>query len=408
MDDLRTLGNSEDHCWLVAHHIATIFSYLGLQITSRKTRLPSQHPGPWAGTIAFTCPDGIGVTCTPEKWSKAKTLLVTLRQELSSGSNLQYKPLERLRGFFVHLMRTYPVISPYLKGIHLTLDGWRPNRDPDLWKLPPTEWDESDALTPTCSAPETVRPAPRLWDDVQCLEALFSSDTPPTRVVRFRQRFVAIYGFVDASSCGFGSSFALPDGSILFRHGIWGRDADDMSSNFRELCNLVDSVEDGVQSGELANSELFIFMDNTTAEGGYYRGNSNNRHHFHLILRLRLLEMTANLKLHVIHVAGTHMICQGTDGLSRGLLHDGVFARQPMSLHIPLHLSAFERSPAVLQWCRTWCPDSNVTPLTPEGWFTTGHGIEGYEHNVDGCLIPFESTTHGICGFHPQQRLEQP
>jgi hypothetical protein len=108
-----------------------------------------------------------------------------------------------------------------------------------------------------------------------------------------------------------------------------GSGTDSVSSNFRELCNLVDSVEEGVSCGELSNAELFIFTDNTTAEGCYYKGNADNRRLFTQVLRLRKLELHASLHLHVIHVAGTRMIHQGTDGLSRGLLTDGVLRLMP-------------------------------------------------------------------------------
>jgi hypothetical protein len=106
---------------------------------------------------------------------------------------------------------------------------------------------------------------------------------------------VAVYGFVDASTAGFGGSFALPDGTLWFRHGLWGRDADSVSSNFWELCNLVDSIEQGVHSGELNSTELFVLTDNTTAEGCYYKGDSDNKRLFAQVLRLRKLEMSASL-----------------------------------------------------------------------------------------------------------------
>jgi len=99
-------------------------------------------------------------------------------------------------------------------------------------------------------------PAPRLASDLHCLAQLFSPLTPPTRLIRFTSRLAAIYGFVDASSAGFGGSFQLPNGTLFFRHGLWGRDMDSVSYNFRELCNLVDSIAEEVQSGEQANSEL--------------------------------------------------------------------------------------------------------------------------------------------------------
>lgn len=195
---------------------------------------------------------------------------------------------------------------------------------------------------------------------------------------------MAIYGFVDASTAGHGSSFALPDGSLLFHHGLWGRDTDDLSSNFRELCNLVESVEEAVLLGELTGHELFIFTDNTTMEGGYYRGNSDNKILFSLILCLRLLKMHYSLQLHLIHIAGTRMIQQGTDGLSCRVHTDGVFVHQPMSLHVPLHLSAITRSPSVLSWVRSWCPDASLPLLPPEGWFFQGHGLARVQASPTG------------------------
>ena len=54
----------------------------------------------------------------------------------------------------------------------------------------------------------------------------------------------------------------------------------------RELRNLVEALEEEVSSNMLSDAELFIFMDNTTAEGAYYRGNSDSKPLFELILRL--------------------------------------------------------------------------------------------------------------------------
>jgi len=233
VDDLRTVGSSEDTCWQVGHRVATYFAYLGLQVALRKLRPPSQHPGPWAGTIAFSCAAGVGVTCPAGKWVKAQALIASLQEELSLQPTVQRKPLESMRGFFIHLMRTYPIITPYLKGMHLTLDGWRQHRDSDMWKIPSNEWEDFDVPEPSDDqAPLELLPAPRLADDVACLAQLFAPSTPPTRMIRCTTRMVAIYGFVDASSAGFGGSFELPDGTMFFRHGLWGRDADSASSNF--------------------------------------------------------------------------------------------------------------------------------------------------------------------------------
>jgi hypothetical protein len=96
----------------------------------------------------------------------------------------------------------------------------------------------------------------------------------------------------------------------------------------------------------------------------------------------------ASLRLHIIHVAGTRMIQQGTDGLSRGLMTDGVFAADPMKLHLPLHLTPYDRHPPLLQWVQSWCPDSSVLPLSPEEWYTTGHGLAPGVAGPSGTYFP--------------------
>jgi hypothetical protein len=127
--------NLQAACWAVSHTLACWYTWLGIQITARKTRPPSQTPGAWAGAVVSTGAQGVGVSCSQEKWDKAKALLQDIQAELNSAGKLQYKPLEQKRGFFIHLQWMYPCTTPFLKGFHNTLDGWRAGRDGEGWKL---------------------------------------------------------------------------------------------------------------------------------------------------------------------------------------------------------------------------------------------------------------------------------
>jgi len=159
----------------------------------------------------------------------------------------------------------------------------------------------------------------------------------------------AIYGFVDASASGFGSSFTAPQGTY-YTYGVWGSDQAGNSSNYRELNNLVTSLEQRVTEGLLSGAEVFVFTDNFTAEAAFCKGNTSSKTLFDLVLRLRTLEMNGLVQLQVIHIAGTRMMTQGTDGLSRGNLTEGVMSGTPVLQFIPLHLSALVRQPALLPW----------------------------------------------------------
>ena len=113
------------------------------------------------------------------------------------------------------------------------------------------------------------------------------------------------------------------------------------------------------EKGKLESSEIFLFTDNSTAEGAFFRGTESNRRLFELILNLRKLEHDHGFILHVIHVAGSRMIASGIDG-------------ENVLSFVPLHLSASERCPKLLEWIKTWF-NADHEVLTPEGWFTTGH-----------------------------------
>jgi hypothetical protein len=149
---------------------------------------------------------------------------------------------------------------------------------------------------------------PCLAGDLQALAQLFSTPHPPRRIIRALTVIMALYGFGDASGEGFGGTLLTPSG-IRYQYGLWGRDVSHASSNYYELRNLVDLVDLEMQDefrvlshldqsvtelllNETAHSaELFLFTDNSVAEGAFFRGTSSNPRLFDLILCLHHLEM---------------------------------------------------------------------------------------------------------------------
>ena len=183
--------------------------------------------------------------------------------------------------------------------------------------------------------------APCFQQDLDAILHLAEEDTPRMRCVRCTSTLTAYYGFGDTSSAGFGLTVARPDG-LYGRFGIWGKDAEDQSSNYRELRNLVETVEEEALNGYLTGGEFWLFTDNTTAEGCFFRGGSSSKLLHDLVLRLRKIELEYDLTLHVVHVAGTRMIAQGTDGLSRGIFLEGVVRGEDMLSFVDLSRTAVE------------------------------------------------------------------
>jgi hypothetical protein len=382
VDDCRTLGPSEQDCWLASQRVARVLNFLGLQDATRKRRGPSLEPGPWAGSIVYTSHGSVTVQISQERWDKLKIILLWIKDQLLHQSNgIEHKQLEQHRGVLVYISRTYPAITPYLKGIHLTLDSWRPWRKSDGWKMTMRELKEylqekHNSTLPVDShanskPPSRVKPVPRLACDIEALLQLTSGPLPIKRSVRPTSTTVALYGFADASGHGFGSTLVI-NGTVHFRHGQWSSSYDDSTSNFRELDNLITAIEEAAMSGLLANCELFMFTDNSTAESAFYKGTSSSYRLFTLVLRLRCLQMNGTFTLHVIHVAGSRMISEGTDGLSRGDLSAGVMLGTNILTYVPLHQDALARDPSLVAWVQSWYPDHHPNWLSPDAWYDQG------------------------------------
>ena len=425
VDDERVTGPNEALTWQASHVLASKQSYLGTQDAGRKARPCSQQPGAWAGAIVHVLPDlGVCVITSVEKWTKLKAILEKWSDRVKhsplSQVKLAHKELLSDRGFLVYVTRTYPAMVPYLKGFHLSIEMWRGGRDADGWKLPSKEEDPEDdqhdedaarvrhRIGPKRGGPEVyapkdgfTTPVPRLVDDVAALIQLSQFKLPPLRVVRPSHVVQVFYGFGDASGKQFGATLSenyncrgrLSENKhakegIRYRVGLWSPEEEEESSNYKELKNLVDTIKEEAAAGRLKDCELFIFTDNSTAEGCFYRGTSKSRYLHALVLELRKVEMNYGMTIHVVHISGRRMIAQGTDGCSRGSMMEGVMAGKDMLEFIDLGRSATERCPQLLDWVRSWTRRPDLEPLTPEGWFEEGHGITGGTKDKHGVWIP--------------------
>ena len=191
-----------------------------------------------------------------------------------------------------------------------------------------------------------------------------------------------IYGFVDASGSGFGSTLQERD-KIHYRIGTWSSIEENNSSNWREFENLVCTVEEAGKKGMLSGSTVLLATDNSTVEAALYKGNSSSEKLFDLVVRLRNAELRSSCKLLVTHVSGKRMIAQGTDGVSRGNLREGVAVGEAMISFCPWAKSALEVNSNLWTWVKLWAPN-NIELLEPKDWFERGHDILGGHRDKAG------------------------
>jgi hypothetical protein len=404
VDDVRITASSKEACWSVYRQFASRIQFLGMQNAPRKFRPPSQdQAGAWTGTIFRIDSGAVSKTVSQEKWSKGRDIIQDLlaKWESSERPMIDRKELERHTGFLNHLAMTFEDLNPFLKGFYLTLNSWRPGRDHEGWKIsakvknhhPEDSYITSaDDLEISMNegddggAPKLVQSCIRLKGDIGAIAAILKPEAPPVINLRSKTIVTVVYGFGDASGSGLGSTFTCGSG-FTYRIGVWGSDDSSQSSNWKEFCNIVTALEDEAEAGTIADSEIFVFTDNSTVESCCVRGTSSSPKLLALVIQLRALTTKFSLKINVFHVAGTRMIEQGTDGVSRGFLGGGVMAGEAMTSFIPIHLGALERHPPVSSWIRSWSTDSLIE-LSPRNWFEEGHDIQGWTEGQDGFSRP--------------------
>jgi hypothetical protein len=148
---------------------------LRIQDATRKRRTPTTQPGPSAGMIVRT--DGtVKKSVSQDRWDKTKGVLAQLRAGWEAWHHggkdrpgVKRSDLERAAGFWVYLSRANTSMRPYLKGLHLTLHGWRADRHHG-WRIERVDG-EGVTFAPDSDEPppEFVRPVSRFEHDLRAL-----------------------------------------------------------------------------------------------------------------------------------------------------------------------------------------------------------------------------------------------
>ena len=377
MDDGRVTAGSEEECWAAARHAAARLNFLGIQDAARKRSYPSTKPGPWAGTMVI-CDGQVSGTTTTKKWNKAQGIVSELAASLAKDrGQLSLKRIEKDTGFLVYLGRTFRHMVPYLKGLYLTADSWRPDRDMGGWKYSRRELAAAvaEGKVPEEDYPEaplTVQAVPRLASDLEALGSFLGGPAPPVQPYRAEKKSV-FFLFGDASGVAMGAA-CCRDGVVTWTSGEWEEEAKLQSSNWREATNLADRFEEEAEAGDLKGTEVFILTDNFVFESTYWKGSSSSRKLHEIVLRLHRTAHFKGVLLRVYHISGERMKRSGVDGLSRGDLLEGIMAGADPLSFVPFHLGADQRANGLVSaWVMSWWGNSALEVLNEDGWFRKAH-----------------------------------
>jgi hypothetical protein len=101
------------------------------------------------------------------------------------------------------------------------------------------------------------------------------------------------------------------------------------------------------------------------------------------------LEMEQAATIRVSHVSGKRMVAQGTDGVSRGHLKEGISTG--------IIKSCIQQSWELLHWIKLWA-GHNLEVLEPKDWFGQGHDLLGGEYDKSG-FWRYKTKPGLSCGY---------
>ena len=112
----------------------------------------------------------------------------------------------------------------------------------------------------------------------------------------------------------------------------------------------MDALERKGKKGKLKDAFVFMCTYNSVVEEALFKGSSGSEKLLDLMIWYRVLEQRYGFRGLIIHVAGTRMIAQGTDGCSCGVTNEGVLDVESMMSFLPLNIAATHQELKLLPW----------------------------------------------------------
>ena len=92
------------------------------------------------------------------------------------NGHFSHKEVLSKRGSMVYILRTYPCMVLYLKGLHLSIDSWRPLMDKDGWRMTNTYEPILEAKLELINTPLYIKIVQKIVAKY-CMSVLFFSTT---------------------------------------------------------------------------------------------------------------------------------------------------------------------------------------------------------------------------------------
>ena len=173
--------------------------------------------------------------------------------------------------------------------------------------------------------------------------------------------------------------------------GTWNGTMVQSTSNWKEMRTLLQTLQNEAIKGgtRVKHRRLIYCTDNMVMCDVFRRGVSKSNTLQKLFLEIKLLELQLECHLLLIHVPGTTMIREGTDGLSRGVPLQPLYKYEGNSL-LPLLWRAATPSQPLLDWAlsKVNLPWESTSKWLFHEDYTNWSRSKMLGYNVLWCLTP--------------------
>jgi len=287
-----------------------IGAQLGLTFKHSKTVDPTQKNVELLGIGADTIQSAKGPTLIVPEPRRVKLRDAT-RQLLKTAQQdhpISRRNLASLAGSLCSVAAAIPAGNTFLRRIYDVLHWLH---------LPPPDRPPAHDYT------GFVNPSPGLTADLQWWTSLLEKHDG--RTLKRTRDITLVHAVTDASGSGVGATVtSSQDSEAHYLSGVWPSKFKTFSSNWRELRAILLALQRVKRSKPdlLQGAVVYSFTDNSTAAFSINRGTSKSKRLMHMIRELKLLEVELDCTVVSVWMSGDEMIKQGTDALSRGVLHD--------------------------------------------------------------------------------------
>jgi hypothetical protein len=158
--------------------------------------------------------------------------------------------------------------------------------------------------------------------------------------------------FGDGSGTGTGGTVQYVEGAPFEMWlGTWHPRAYHFSANWKEMRTLLGTLERAkAAERDVRGVTFFYFTDSSTVYYAVSKGSSPSNSLHDMVEKIKRLEIELGCHLEVVHVPGTTIITERTDGLSRGIWISTLHPRPTQQRLLSEIFAPVTSSPDIQQW----------------------------------------------------------